>query len=201
MPYITETIWQKLNTITQDHTVPSIMLARYPEYQPDLIDTDSESEITWLQLFILGIRNIRGEMNIAPKKPLPIQLWNATDEELQRIQNHQTLLKAIAKIESISTLKSTDPRPAASTALIGSLEILVPIADIIDVQAEIGRLQKEIEKHQKEFERLNTKLNNSNFILKAPKMLVDEQQKRVEELTHAITQLKKRQQEIQPLEA
>lgn len=200
IPYITEAIWQKLKPFISKAHPPSIMLAEYPRYQGDLVDAESEAEIDWLQLFILGVRNIRGEMNIPPKKILPIQLWNADTRAIQRIQQHEALLKAIAKIESPVILKATDPRPAASTALVGTLEILVPIMDIIDVQAEITRLKKEIEKHAKELTLISTQLNNPNFVLKAPKALVESQQKRVEELRHTIAHLEKRQQEIQPLE-
>lgn len=197
MPYITEAIWQKLTPFIQKENPPTIMLAEYPEYQNDLVDPKSEAEIAWLQLFILGIRNIRGEMNISPGKPLPIQLWNAHAEEIQRVKDNEVLLKAIAKIDSITVLKVTDARPSASTALVGTLEILVPLAGNINVEAEVKRLQKEIDKHKKDLDLMQSKLENPDFMQKAPEALRVATEKRQLELQNAIQQLLERQDEIQ----
>ena len=194
MPYITEAIWQKIMPVHS--AVETIMLAEYPAYHEEQIDTDSESEIAWLQLFILGIRNIRGEMNISPGKALPVQLWNANPEEITRVTHNEALLKAIAKIKSITILQQTDPRPPSSTALVGTMEIWIPIAGLIDLKTEVTRLQKEIDKYTKDWILTDTKLKNPNFVQKAPGALVAIEQKRLMELSDAIQQLKARQKEI-----
>ena len=196
MPYITEAIWQKIMPAQSPSKDQTIMLAEYPAYHEEQIDTDSESEIAWLQLFILGIRNIRGEMNISPGKLLPIQLYNTNPEELARVTQNEALLKAIAKIESITLLHPADPRPPSSTALVGTMEIWIPIAGLIDLKTEVTRLQKEIDKYTKDWILTDTKLKNPNFVQKAPGALVATEQQRLMELSDAIQQLKARQKEI-----
>ncbi len=199
MPYITEEIWQRvapLLNIKLDMKFESIMLQSYPVGEESLINPNAETDIEWLKTFILGIRNIRGEMNISPGKILPVLLYNASDSDRKIVERNEALLKSLAKIETITWLNVDAPRPASATALVGMMEILVPIAGLIDVQAEVQRLQKEIDKLSKDFERTNVKLNNPNFVEKAPAELVAEEKKRQIELTIVIAKLEGQKREM-----
>lgn len=212
MPYITEEIWQQLksqlNGIREgvldkigviEKMGDTIMLEPYPEYDEMKVDSAAETEIQWIKAFILGIRNIRGEMNIAPGKPLPVLLYNGDDADRRRVNEYRHLLLNIARLQSIYWLdleSESDERPPAATALVGSLEILIPMSGLIDKEAEITRLQKEIDKFNKELIKLSTKLDNENYVKNAPREIVEQDQKRVMELQAAIDKLQGRKHEI-----
>jgi valyl-tRNA synthetase len=193
MPYITEEIWQQVAPIA-GKTGDTIMLQPYPEYNDDFINTGAESDVEWIKAIILSIRNIRGEMNIAPSKPVSVLLYNGTKEDKTRIDSdfHQLILKFLAKIESIRWLLPTEQRPEAATALLGSLEILIPLAGLIDKSAEMARLEKEMIKSKAELDKISIKLANENFSKKAPPEVVAEEQKRALDLKKTIETLNNR---------
>lgn len=203
IPYITEEIWQRIRSVTGKNG-ETIMLEGYPEGDALLINETAEADIAWIKAMILGIRNIRGEMNISPGKPLPVLLRQGDRGDLkdrQRVEQYSYLLQALGKMASITWLNKEDKRPLAATALVGSLELLVPMSDLIDKKAEIARLEKELEKLEKEKEKIDVKLSNSSFVANAPKEVVSQEQKRTGELKLAIEKLQERKIEISKLEA
>ncbi|KPJ94208.1 MAG: valine--tRNA ligase, partial [Gammaproteobacteria bacterium SG8_15] len=157
MPFITEEIWQRAAPLVGSDG-NTIMTQAYPESNTSLIDINAIKEMEWVKNFILGIRKIRGEMNIAPGKPLPVLLQNGDDKDQQLLAKHQLLLTALARIESIQWLATTDSTPESAMALCGDMRILIPMAGLIDKDAELARLSKEIEKREKELERSENKL-------------------------------------------
>jgi len=189
IPFITEALWQQ---VAEKLTFKgnTIMLASYPEIDVSFINEEIEGEMEWLQTAILGIRNIRGEMNIAPGKLLPVILhqWNNTDKK--RLEKYELLLKQLARIESITLSKKEDKLPNAATTLVGNMKLLIPLAGIIDIDAETARLKKEIEKLNTELTRSEGKLNNPSFVEKAPEAIIVKEKDRVEELQSAIGNLK-----------
>ncbi len=197
MPYITEAIWQQVKPIVgkTDHT---IMLQPYPTCNDKLINTNAESDIEWIKAVVLGIRNIRGKMNIPPSKPVTVLCFNGTEEDKKRIDSafYQRILKSMAKIESIRWLLPNEQRPETAIALVGSLEILIPLAGLIDKSAEIARLAKELLKAKTDLEKIVAKLSNENFTKKAPPEVVAEEQKRALELKETIDNLSHREQEL-----
>lgn len=206
IPYITEEIWQRIRSVT-GKTGDSIMLEPYPESDPTLMNESAEQDIAWIKEMILGIRNIRGEMNISPGKMLPVLLQQtgstvdlpSISRDRERVSKYDPLLKSLGKMASLDWLMPGDTRPPAATALVGSLELLVPMADLIDKEAELTRLGKEIEKLQKEQEKIEVKLSNPSFVANAPKEVVAQEQKRAEELKIAIEKLKDRRLDISKL--
>ncbi|HNI38420.1 MAG TPA: class I tRNA ligase family protein, partial [Pseudomonadales bacterium] len=167
MPFITEEIWQRVKALA-GAAGDSIMLAHYPQFDAQKTDAQAETDIAWLQQVILGIRNIRGEMNIPPGKPLPVLLRNGNDDDRTRLAAYPLFLMKLANIASIDWLTADATAPLAATALVGALEILIPMSDLIDKNAELARLQKEIDKLQKDCERQQGKLSNDSFVAKAP---------------------------------
>lgn len=195
MPYITEEIWQQLKPLSQKSGT-TIMLEPYPEMDELKIDPAAEAEIAWIQAFILGIRNIRGEMNIPPSKLLTVKLNGGDDLDRRRVSEHDLLIKNLAKLEAVQWLGPEESRPESATALVGHLELLIPLAGLIDKQAEILRLQKETEKLSKERDKIAVKLENENFLKNAPPEIVTQDQNRVMALQLQIDKLNARIHEL-----
>jgi valyl-tRNA synthetase len=198
MPFITEEIWQIIQPLS-GATGATIMLASYPEADDSKIDQQALSDVEWLQAVILGVRNIRGEMNISPAKDLPVLFKNGTAEDQQRLHNNQQFLKKLASLESVTWLSAGNAEPMSATALVGTMEILVPMAGIIDKDAEIVRLTKESGKLEIEITKTETKLSNNEFVAKAPEAVVAAERARVAEHKIAIEKLREQIQKINAL--
>ncbi|PCK07326.1 MAG: valine--tRNA ligase [Alteromonadaceae bacterium] len=198
MPFITEEIWQRVKPLAgvQGDT---IMLAPYPEMDASQIDSAAEDDIEWVKGVILGIRSIRGEMNIKPSKQLPVFVKNGDQNDQRRCTENEQFLKKLALLESITWLNEQDEAPLAATSLVGQLEILVPMAGIIDKDAELARLDKELEKLKKELLRIGGKLNNPKFVDKAPAAVVDKEKAKLTELQNASDQLAEKREKIATL--
>jgi valyl-tRNA synthetase len=155
--------------------------------------------VEWLQSVIAGVRNIRGEMNISPAKDLPVLFKNGTSEDQQRLNNNQEFLKKLASLESVTWLNAGDAEPMSATALVGQMEILVPMAGLIDKAAEIARLTKESSRLEQDIERTETKLNNAAFVEKAPANVVAAERTRIAENKIAVEKLREQIQKISAL--
>jgi valyl-tRNA synthetase len=131
--------------------------------------------------FIVGVRKIRSGMNIAPGKPLAVLLSNTSAQDLARLDANEAFLRSLAKLESITRLTDSDEAPESATALVGEMKLLVPMAGLIDKDAELARLNKEIERLEKEVQRLNGKLNNDSFVGKAPEAVVQKEREKLAE--------------------
>lgn len=175
MPFISEEIWLSLKPVSGVGG-DSIMLAPFPEAQADKVDPAAEADLEWVKEVIMGIRNIRGEMNIAPSKALPVLLQNGAAQDLRRFKDNETFLKQLAKLEDIRWVESDEAVPPCATAMVGQLKVLVPMAGLIDVAAEQARIAKERDKTQKELSRIEAKLGNEKFRSKAPDDVVAKEQ-------------------------
>ncbi len=198
MPFITEEIWQKIKSLA-GATGETIMLAHYPEANDSKIDQQALSDVEWLQAVILGVRNIRGEMNISPAKDLPLFLKNGSADDQQRLEKNQQFLKKLASLESITWLNANDEAPMSATTLIGNMEILVPMAGLIDKDAEIARLTKESTKLEQDIIKTETKLSNAAFVEKAPAEVVANERARIAEHKISVEKLREQIQKINAL--
>lgn len=188
IPFITEEIWQRVRTLA-GQTGDTIMLAPYPVADNAKIDTAATADIEWLKGVILGVRNIRGEMNIAPGKAIPLFMQQGSPADEARLQANKPFLQKLANLESIQWLNEGEQAPLSATALVGKLEILVPMAGLIDVQAEAARLNKEIDRLSKEKSRLEGKLGNANFVDKAPAEVVAKEQAKLDDYSSSLQAL------------
>jgi len=195
MPFITEEIWQSIKELAGAEG-DSIILQAFPVSDESKIDTQAEQDIEWLKGVIVGVRNIRGEMNIAPSKALDLLFRNGSEDDKQRLDNNETFLKALAKLETITWLNEGDEAPMSATQLVGQMEVLVPMAGLIDKDAEIARLNKELEKLQKEIGKISGKLNNENFVSKAPEAVVAKEKAKLEEMSAASSKLNEQMEAI-----
>lgn len=188
MPFITEEIWQRIAPLAgiQGKT---IMLQAWPVANEERIDPAAEDDIEWLKGLMLGTRNIRGEMNIGPGKPLPIYLKNVSAEDQRRLTENEALLKKLARLESITVLAAGEEAPLSATALVGEMEVLVPMAGLIDKGAELARLDKEILRLQGEVQRVGGKLSNAGFVDKAPAEVIEKERAKLAEAEQALAKL------------
>jgi len=192
LPFITEEIWQNIAPLAGVELNPAgdtIMLQRYPEADSSQVDQDALADIEWLKAVIIGVRNIRGEMNISPAKALPIYMTKGGDNDQRRMQDNHQFLSKLANLESITWLDNPEDAPLCATALAGDLEILVPMAGIIDVDAELARLDREIEKNALEAKKLSGKLSNAKFVDNAPAEVVAKERQKLNEFESSLTQL------------
>jgi valyl-tRNA synthetase len=188
MPFITEEIWQAVAPRANIEG-ETIMLRPYPEVLSEATDADAVDDIEWVQQFILGIRQIRGEMDISPGKTLPVVLQDASASDLSRAKSQALLLQRVGRVESVTTLIKDEDPPAAATALLGDMRMLVPMKGLIDVDAERARLTKKQGKINNDLQRSIGKLKNKKFADNAPAEVVTQEQGRVVEFEKAIAQL------------
>jgi valyl-tRNA synthetase len=172
MPFITETIWQDVSPIANCHSA-TIMNQVYPEYDVAKVDATAMADLEWVKGFVLSIRSIRGEMDISPNKPLSVLLRNASPEDIRRLEENVIFLHSIAKLEIVTTLSKEDKSPACATSLLGSLEIMIPMAGLIDKDAELARIAKALDKLEKDYARTQGKLANEKFVSNAPDVVIE----------------------------
>ncbi|PJE78272.1 Valine--tRNA ligase [invertebrate metagenome] len=189
MPFITEEIWKPVSQLAGVEG-DTIMLQPFPKADHAIIDQQAEQDIEWLKSFITGIRNIRSELNIGPGKPLPVILAHLSDEDLRRLQDNQSFLMALARLSEIRQAGKDEELPMSSTQLVGEMEVLVPMAGLIDKDTEIKRLDKAIAKLDKDIELFQKKLGNERFISNAPKQVIAQQRTKLNDAITAQQQLK-----------
>jgi valyl-tRNA synthetase len=193
-PFISEEIWQRVAPLA-GRGGETIMLQPYPraaDYPPD---PQAERETAWIQGVILGVRQIRGELNVSPARRIPVLLRDAGPEDATLVARHRAWLERLAGLQSITLLAPGEAAPQAAAALAGTLTILVPMAGLIDAGAEAERLGRLLAKAQTDLEKLRGRLANDNFVRNAPAAVVAQERERVAQLEHTAsglaTQLKR----------
>ncbi|MGP3791117.1 valine--tRNA ligase [Pseudomonas sp. B392_1p] len=188
MPFITEEIWQRIKTLAGT-SGDTIMLQPWPEAESAKVDAAAEADIDWVKTLMLGVRQIRGEMNISMAKRIDVILANANADDLRRLADFEPLLAKLAKFESIRVLDAGAVAPLAATALVGDMQVLVPMAGLIDKDAELARLDKEIGRLEGEVKRVGGKLSNASFVDKAPAEVIEKERAKLAEAEQALAKL------------
>src|SRR6056297_42878 len=189
MPFISEEIWLRVAP-RAGVAGETVMIQSYPEAATGDVDPAAEAEMEWVQGFILGLRRIRGEMDIAPGRRLPVLLQDAGDEDRRLLERHGRLVRDVGRIESVDFLDEGTEVPPSATALLGEVKIFVPMAGLIDVQAERGRLGKQAKKVQAELSRAEAKLANPRFVDNAPAEVVAKERERQAEFRRQLDQIR-----------
>jgi len=187
-PFISEEIWQRVRDCAGAQGA-SIMVSEYPREAQIEADPGAEAEMRWVMNFILGVRQIRGEMDIAPARRLDVLLQNAGPEDVQYLAPNRASLMRLAGIAEPRILNSGEAAPISAVALVGRLEILVPMAGLIDPTAELERLAKRLRRAEGDLQKLEAKLANGDFAKNAPAEVVAKDRARVAELRAEIDQL------------
>ncbi|SEI43024.1 valyl-tRNA synthetase [Azotobacter beijerinckii] len=188
MPFITEEIWQRLAPLA-GKSGPTLMLQPWPVADEARLDEAAEDDIEWIKALMLGVRQIRGEMNISMAKRIDVVLNNASAGDRRRLAENEPLLAKLAKLESIRVLAEGEEAPLAATALVGEMQVLVPMAGLIDKDAELARLDKEIQRLDGEVKRVGGKLGNASFVDKAPAEVIAKERAKLSEAEQALAKL------------
>ncbi|MBW8192848.1 valine--tRNA ligase [Neiella marina] len=198
MPFITEEIWQQVKVLVGNEA-DSIMLEAYPSFDESQIDEQSVVDLEWVKQFVVAIRNVRGELGISPSKGLNCLLRNVDADANHRLDENLTFLKAMANVESIEIPAADATLPMSTTQLVGEMEVMIPMAGLIDVDAEIARISKQLEKMQKDAARIEGKLSNQGFVAKAPEAVVAKEKEKLAEAKRDVAKLETQIEQLKTL--
>jgi valyl-tRNA synthetase len=173
MPFITEELWQNL-----PHKGESIVIAAYPEFEPECVDASLESQMDLIQGIVTKVRNIRSEMNVDPKVTVRVRVATTDSEQVKLLSEAREYIFKLAQVSELEIVPQLSGDKLAARAVAGGLALEVPLTGLIDVQAERTRLQKEIEKTQAEISKLDRKLADASFVERAPEEVVAENRRR-----------------------
>ena len=188
MPFITEEIWQRVAPLA-GKSGPTVMLAPYPQASDFPRDDAAEREIAWVQAVIRAVLQIRGEMNIPLSRRIPLLLQGASPQDKTYAEMFRPYLERLAGLDNITVLQPGASVPQAATAMVGDLTLLVPMAGLIDVAAEVERLGKILAKTDQDLAKMRARLANESFVRNAPPEVVAKDREREAELERTITGL------------
>jgi valyl-tRNA synthetase len=181
MPFITEEIWQRVAPLA-GVAGESVMLQPYPAPADFPSDEQAERETAWIQAVVLGVRQIRGEMSIAPGRRIPVLLQDASARDRACSERHRAWLERLAGLASIRVLEAGERAPPSAAAPVGTLTVLVPMAGLIDAAAEAERLGRLLAKTRDDLAKVQARLANDSFVRNAPSAVVSLERERAAEL-------------------
>jgi valyl-tRNA synthetase len=199
LPYITETIWQSVKPLVEGVEGDTIMQQALPQYDEANFHQEALDDIEWVKAFITSIRNLRAEYDINPGKPLEVMLKAANETDAARIEANKPVLVSLAKLESVRVLAADETTPACATSLVGKSELMIPMAGLIDKDAELERLAKEVAKTEGEIKRIEGKLSNQGFVAKAPEAVVAKEREKLDGYKETLVKLAEQQATIAAL--
>ena len=186
MPFITEELWQTVAPLANKKRTDSIMLAAYPQAEPSKIRPEADAWMGELQKLIDATRNLRGEMNLSPAQKAPLFIA-ASAEQQAKLRAFAPYLKTLAKLSEVTVGATLPDAVGAPVQVVGDVSLMLKVE--IDVKAERERLGKEIARLQGEINKANGKLNNENFVAKAPPAVIEQEKKRVAEFSGTLDKL------------
>jgi valyl-tRNA synthetase len=189
MPFITEEIWQKVGPLA-GRTGPTIMLQRYPTSSEFAADPAAERDIGSLQAVVLGIRQIRGELDVPHSRATPLYVRTDKAGDAEAIRSLASTIRRVANLESIEIVESERDLPPSAIAISHGRTVLAPFDRLVDdVGAELARLDKRKARTQQDRDRCAAKLANANFVANAPESVVAQERERVAEFDRQLAQL------------
>lgn len=190
IPFITEEIWQRIKTLLSIEG-KTIMLAPYPKQDLSIIDSQADAQVTWLQLCTTAVRTMRSELNIKPKTKVRCLFSQGTDDDRRNLESVEPYFASLCQCESLEWIDHGVTDEQMATHVVGQLQIQIPVTGLIDVNAETKRLEKEIQKIEKDQNKRQQKLNNPDYINKAPSAVVDKERERFSQAQDALNKLKR----------
>lgn len=192
MPFITEEIWQKL----PNHQGKTIMLAPFPQEQ-ELHFEDPTPLVESIQELIYLVRNIRGDMGVTPDKKVSVIITSLDKSLCSLFLNHQEEIKILAKILDMQ-IEEQILKPQKSVSAVGKgFEVFVKLEGMVDFEKEKARIKKDLLKIQKDLDLTQKKLNNPQYLEKAPQGVVLKEKEKEEELLEKVKKLKQLQESLQ----
>ena len=188
MPFVTEELWQNIR-----RRLPQDTIMRTPLAAPDpkLVNEQFENEMAFVQNVIESIRNIRGEMQIAPSKEIPLVMKLSGNRNATSIQKYEGYLKRLARVSSLSFIEDNARPNLSASGVVQGEEFFIPLAGLIDADAEKLRLGKEIERVSGLLKAVQSKLNNPSFVDKAPKEVVEKEREKMNNFGVTLEKLQK----------
>ncbi len=185
IPFVTEEIWQhlapRLGINSQDQFIAT---QPYPQPRAEVpADADAVADIEWLKTLLGGLRRIRSEMNIAPGKQIPLRLAAGSESDRARIVRFSAAIAFLARTEPPRWLEPDEAEPASAVAIVEQLRALIPLAGLIDLDAEKKRIEKEVARTQAEIEKCQAKLGRESFVQSAPAAVVEQERSRLRDFT------------------
>ena len=184
MPFITEELYAAMGERAEG---TRLMTSQWPAYGNELVDTAALSEMDWLTRTITEIRSVRADMNVPAGAKIRLLVKDASDQTQERLKTYDEILCRMARLESVET--TADVAAGAIQTVVDEATLILPIADIIDLDQERARLQKEIGKLTDDIKKIEQKLSNEKFIANAPEEVVEEQRSRKAEAESIINKL------------
>jgi valyl-tRNA synthetase len=203
-PFVTEEIWHEVAPVLMrssliaknkpasvpDFSTRSISQCVYPRADDFVADEAATAEIEWLKAVLSQLRRIRSEMNIAPGKTIPLLYVNGNTEDRARTAKFAAQIGFLARLESQRWLEAGESEPPAAAAIVGELKLLIPLAGLIDLDAEKQRLEKEIRRIEGEIAKCNGKLGTPTFVANAPAAVVAQEKQRLADFTTTLAALR-----------
>ncbi|MBW2334537.1 MAG: valine--tRNA ligase [Deltaproteobacteria bacterium] len=184
VPFITEEIWQRM-----PHTEGSIMAARFPQRTEFIYNEESIKEMDLIKEVIIGIRNIRGEMNIPPKKYVKIVIDVKGAKEKEILKNNFSYITSLAKVESIDVVSDMGKPDSSATYVFSDIQVHILLKGLINYDDERKRIYKGIKKVEKEMEISKKKLSNRDFLNQAPPHIVENVKEKVQHMSMKLDKL------------
>jgi len=201
MPFITEEIWQRVGPLA-GRTGPTVMLQPYPRADDFPIDPVADRQVAALKAVVLGIRQIRGELDVPHSRATPVYVRSDRDGDAEAIAALRTTIARVGNLESVTLVASEADLPPCAIAIIDGRTVLAPFARLVDdVSAEVARLEKRRAKAGQERDRCAAKLGNANFVGNAPPEVVAQERDRLAEFERQLEQLGEQLRRLQSVQA
>ena len=199
VPFASEEIWQSLPRAGGGPDV--LIVADFPKVGDFARDDGVEAEIERLREVITAVRNIRGELNLGAGRPVPAVLRVVDEGTAQLIESERLVMERLARISELTVQVGGDRPKGAAMQLAGDIEVLVPLAGLIDLGDELDRLAKEVAKAEKRLAQVRGKLGNERFVANAPAEIVEKERGREADLLEKLTKLADSRARVQALAA
>jgi valyl-tRNA synthetase len=187
IPHITEELWSAIPRATQNPDEPVLCVARWPKRDETMVFGADAAAMDAVITVISGIRRVRGESNIPPSRPLPLVLIQTADNATATmLQGAAGWICTLARCERVELLGDSSERPApAATTVEGSIELIIPLEGLIDLESERARMEKELAQLDVDAAHFEKKLGNPRFVEKAPPEVLAKDRARLEEVNDA----------------
>lgn len=184
MPFVTEEIWSQINK-----EKGSLSHQSWPNSQKDLINAEVEKQMDCICAIISSIRNIRSQWNINPKEKMDCQLSSSNKSEFQVLESCQSMIESLAGTNKITLTAKNGHTSNSACAVINTVDVTIPLGNLIDIPKEKERLTKLITEQKKAGTNLSKRLNNESFVNKAPDEVVEKEKERLKTIEQKIQKL------------
>jgi valyl-tRNA synthetase len=191
-PFITEEIWQSIKSETEK----DLIVSEWPKAEILSKAEKAVKEMNLLMGVITAIRTIRSEMTVPPSKKADVLIGGGSDLTRDILNEQKDYIHSLAKVENLTIAAGVEKPDLASSAVVGDLEIFVPLAGLIDIDKEKERLEKEIAGFEGRIRGIQGKLNNPNFVSRAPENVVDHERNKLAKYEETLALLKENYQKL-----